>query len=762
MSKLYHSKLGRYYQSKPLHFIKGIKQVPNIRKLVEQPWQLTKGELWVELTKTLIDFDFHQTKVGYSDHDSDRSRFSIFDTLSDFSTALHDTRGFPIDHPSRKQIEAIHRSLDQNSFILSIDPSILIQQLYNELVWDWNENTQLGRCIRDFVVSYKQIWFKRKMSPPALDVTFQRILTGHTKEVLSVCITPNGKLVASGSVDKTVKVWEARTGALKHTLDKHTGAVTSVALTPDGNTLVSGSQDKTVRIWDLDKRLSIHTLFGHTEPVRSVAISNDGLTVVSGSEDNTIRMWNSISGKLIREFQGHTETVKAVSISSDGKVIASGSKDKTVRIWDSKTLVCSGIINERIGEIQSIAMTPDGKTIAISGHGLEYPPPYGPSQRALKIFNVETLMVRKSIGELYDEQFSICLTPDGKTLAGGGNHKKIQLWDVETGELKCSLKGHLKIIRSIAMSADGRIIVSSSHEENNNIRIWNTEKYKSDSALEQSFFRDITFDHELSPDGRLIALGDYKRNVNIRNVKTGALEITLEGHSGNYPSFAFSADGNTIITCNDNTNDKTVRFWDVKTGTAKLIFQWPENSDETMGIDPAAPVSVCLSANEKTLVVGSLDGAVRLWDITSGKLLKALYGHQSTVCRVAISSDEKAIVSGHLDGKITIWPQDSEGEAIILKKHTNMITSLSISTDNKMLVSSSIDNSIRLWDLLSGKILATLPCYAAVKSVRFNLGNSQLHIADDFPKQELPNTYDRFTNLEIPNIYFVDIVNLPV
>jgi hypothetical protein len=160
------------------------------------------------------------------------------------------------------------------------------------------------------------------------------ILEGHTSWVMSVAFSFDGLRIVSGSDDRTVRIWDAVSGAVLHTLEGHTSSVSSVAFSSDGSRIVSGSVDKTVRIWDAVSGAVLHTLEGHTSSVSSVAFSSDGSRIVSGSVDKTVRIWDAVSGAVLHTLEGHTGSVTSVASSFDGLHIVSGSYDKTVHIWD--------------------------------------------------------------------------------------------------------------------------------------------------------------------------------------------------------------------------------------------------------------------------------------------------------------------------------------------------------------------------------------------------------------------------------------------
>ena len=149
--------------------------------------------------------------------------------------------------------------------------------------------------------------------------------------------SPDGTRILSGSLDKTIKLWDVESGTLIRTLAGHSSYVSSVSFSPDGTRILSGSYDKTIKLWDAESGTLIRTLAGHSDYVRSVSFSPDGTRILSGSDDNTIKLWDAESGTLIRTLAGHSGSVRSVSFSPDGTRILSGSFDNTIKLWKTKT-----------------------------------------------------------------------------------------------------------------------------------------------------------------------------------------------------------------------------------------------------------------------------------------------------------------------------------------------------------------------------------------------------------------------------------------
>jgi WD40 repeat protein len=152
-----------------------------------------------------------------------------------------------------------------------------------------------------------------------------------------VAFSPDNKRAVSGSADKTVRVWDLKTGKELACYKGHTGEILQVAFSADGRRVLSAGADKTVHLWDEDAKKEAQKFEGHTDKITSIAISADGRRLISGSLDKTVRVWDLETGREISCLKGHTLGVLAVDLSADGMVAISGGQDKTVRVWDVKS-----------------------------------------------------------------------------------------------------------------------------------------------------------------------------------------------------------------------------------------------------------------------------------------------------------------------------------------------------------------------------------------------------------------------------------------
>jgi WD40 repeat protein len=312
--------------------------------------------------------------------------------------------------------------------------------------------------------------------------TWQRILTltEHSDTVSSVAISSDGKIIASGSLDKTIKLWNLETGNLLAMLVGHSSAVLSVAFSPDSKILASSSnlevRDGCIKLWDVESARIRQTLGGGLINLRvsSLAFSPDGQTLASGHAEAKIRLWQLNGGKLRQTLKGHGWDVNSLAFSRDGRFLVSGGLDGAIKIWNwrsekevrtlkrpSRSEWIGSLVSwfdSSVGSIWSVAVSPDGKTFASGG-----------SDMPIELWELETGKPVRILTEHSGTVYSVAFSSDGKTLASGGEDHTIKLWNVGTGELLEILE-HFGPVKSVAFSPNGQTLVSGSADTT--IKVW--------------------------------------------------------------------------------------------------------------------------------------------------------------------------------------------------------------------------------------------------------------------------------------------------
>ncbi|WP_433714488.1 WD40 repeat domain-containing serine/threonine protein kinase [Nocardia sp. CA-084685] len=300
-------------------------------------------------------------------------------------------------------------------------------------------------------------------------LTVLTVLTGHTGPVLSVAFSPDGTLLATGSWDTTVRIWDTRTHQpVEQPLTDHDDQVYSVAFSPDGTLLATGSWDTTVRIWDTRTHQPVgQPLTGHTGRVNSVAFSPDGALLATGSWDTTARIWDTHTHQPVGQpLTGHTDPVSSVAFSSDGTLLATGSWDTTARIWDTRTHQPVGQpLTGHTDRVNSVAFSPDGTLLATAS-----------DDKAVRVWDTRT---HQPVGQPLTGHthwvYSVAFSSDGALLATGSRDTTVRVWNTRThqpvGQL---LTGHTDPVNSVAFSPDGTLLATGSQDKT--ARLWKVTK----------------------------------------------------------------------------------------------------------------------------------------------------------------------------------------------------------------------------------------------------------------------------------------------
>lgn len=423
------------------------------------------------------------------------------------------------------------------------------------------------------------------------------VLQEQPASVRAVAFSPDGRYVATGSLDTTVKLWDAETGSLLATGRGHSDVVGDTEFSPDGAVLASCGTDRTVRLWRASDLSPIGVLPGHASRVTTVAFSPDGSRLVTLADDDSLRIWSADAARQPWVLHGHTSYVYPVGFSPDGSYIASGGWDNVVRLWDRESLEQFAVLRGQAMPIINIAFSPDGRRLAsISSKqvlvvhdlatGATLPRSFqvadagamlafasdsthmfvrtDTQMRELDVWNCETSAVHTEPWAVFPLRYAGDGHPRGGILSPTGEPGCISHYDAVSGTRRVGdvMNSPVSVGPGAAPGAAQRVAAVQAWR-GRDIGIWNAETGERLATLRGH--SDAVFAIEFSPDGLRIATAGDDQTIRIWDGRTYEEIVQLRGHTSYIWALAWSQDGGTLLS---GSGDHTIRVWEARSAAA--------------------------------------------------------------------------------------------------------------------------------------------------------------------------------------------------
>lgn len=697
----YHYKLAEYFWNLADSSHDQQWKGKNTRPFLELPFQLVQSDK-KKLSDILWNPYWYRAKLKHTD---------IYRLHLDFKLL-----------PDDEELNLISDALDLSAKVLSFDKSQLANQLIGRLLT--SNETGIQSLLQEIISTENGYWLRplvSSLSSPGGPLL--RTLEGNGA-FISAAVTADGKIV-SGGLGNNLIIWELKTGRQLFTLQIHKGCdfVSAIAITSDGkvvaavNNLYEPEVDA-IEVWDIDSGQLLKTIEGYSEAIKKIAVTSDG-KLVSLSYDSKLKVWDLSAGRLLIKLEDHPNAC-GIAVTSDGRAISVGGN--ILKVWDliSGALLKSINIDNRYDTFQTISITNDEKIFTISSYSIrlwdiksvilireiQYPVSVNiiavtANNQAVTANNHAYPLKRFSVWDMTHDQLQgnfeghtdtindIAVTADNKIVSASSD-KSLKVWDLSRA--KGFVESGSNLIWDVAVTENGNVITTSIEEKT--VKVWDLITHKLRCELKGNNFAIQVVEAK----GRILVTGSHAVDglIKIWDLESCTLLLVLEGHVGPIYSLALTED--KVIS---GAEDKTLKIWDIRTGELLHTLEGHSTYVDNIVVTPDRKV---ISANSFH------DCKIKVWDLDSGEFLYHMeeeQGRYLSVRGMSISSAGNELWGW--DGRrLKVWDTTSGKLLRILKEHSVKDNGRSISMiagDKAVLLFGS--STLEIWDLITDQLVAS-------------------------------------------------------
>ena len=559
-----------------------------------------------------------------------------------------------------------------------------------------------------------------------------------TGQVFNIAWSPDGRLIAAANSDHTVKLLKSDTGEVLSTLTGHTRRVVSVAFSFDGKGLATAADDGRVHFWDVRDSSLIFTVTNRyprvacspTAPLMAIGTDGDEW----GQRGGDVQLVDTRSGQTIRVL---SKAGNLAVFSPNGKflVSANGVDHRTVILWN----VAAGKelqVLENMPQTLGMAFSPHGGLVAIADRQGQI--------TVWNLLNYQRTILRQSTG---DFARSVSFSKDGLRLVSGMQTHDLEMWGLQDQRQIARLRGNAAQVWSVAFSPDGTQLASGC--EDGTVRIWDPNPPAVQKLIPGVRLHPYMWvgHPRFSPDSRYLAHATAHMHVELVDPTTPDWAVRSTLTNAGFPA-VFSADSKTLIT----TDHRAFYRWHV--ASSKLISTTPLNTtnghwlysavtsdgsrfalatDDLIEIfnpgsgdlidsfkTPVQARNVEFSPDGKVLAICGAHGSAALWDIAGRRVAQMLKGHKTTISSLRFSPDQKTIATSSWDGQARLWDAATGKQLTILAGHKAGLLSCLFSPDGRTLVTGSDDRTMRFWNVATFREIASFQMAGSVFFLGFS------------------------------------------